>query len=122
LISVKAMCAACERVHGFVRRDEIYAAFEQGTAAVALHNRIITGYSTGIGLRGHAVGEATEDVMALIAAAPTIMGPGFFVPVRNAPLLRWLLANGLRAVWQAALMSSDSYQEPAGAFLPSIAY
>jgi hypothetical protein len=54
LISVKAMRAACERVHGFVRGDEIYAAFEQGTAAVALHNGIITGYSPGIGLRGHA--------------------------------------------------------------------
>jgi hypothetical protein len=37
-------------------------------------------------------------------------------------LLRWLLANGYRAAWQATLISCGVYQEPAGAFLPSIAY
>src|SRR5262249_15338093 len=74
------------------------------------------------GLRGHTVGETSEDVKALIATAPSITGPGFFVPVRDGRLLRWLLANGYRAVWQATLMTSGASQEPAGAFLPSIAY
>ena len=112
----------CERIHGFIRRDEISGAVEQGTATVVVHDGKITGYATGIGLRGHAVGETTEDIKALIAAAPAILGPGFFVPIRNTGLLRWLLANGYRAMWQATLMSSGSYQDPAGAFLPSIAY
>lgn len=112
----------CARVHGFPRSDEIHAAVEQRTARVVLHDGLITGYTTGIGLRGHTVGETSEDVKALIATAPSITGPGFFVPVRDGRLLRWLLANGYRAVWQATLMTSGAYQEPAGAFLPSIAY
>lgn len=112
----------CARIHGFARAHEIRAAVAQKRALVVLHERIITGYSTGLGLLCHAVGETTDDVTALIAAAPSITGPGFFVPVRNGRLMRWLLGNRYRAVWQATLMSSGAYQEPAGAFLPSIAY
>jgi hypothetical protein len=104
------------------RRDEINSAVAQGTATVAMQDDRITGYTTGIGLRGHAVGDTNEELKALIAAAPSIIGPGFFVPVRNTELVRWLFANGYRAVWQAALMSCGDYKEPAGAFLPSIAY
>jgi predicted N-acetyltransferase YhbS len=112
----------CQQVHGFVRSSEIHAAVEQGTATVALTNALITGYSTGIGFRGHSLGETSEDLKALIAASPAVTGPGFFVPVRNAPLLRWLFANGYRGIWPATLMSHGTYREPAGAFLPSIAY
>jgi hypothetical protein len=89
---------------------------------VALQDGIITGYTTGIGLRGHAVGDSTEDVKALIAATPSIAGPGFFVPMRNGDLLRWLFTNGYRALWPAALMSAGVYQDPRAAFLPSIAF
>jgi len=112
----------CARVLGFSRSGEIRAAIEQQTANVVLQDHLIAGYATGIGFRGHAVAETSEDIAALIAAAPAIMGPGFFVPVRNTRLMRWLFGNGYRAVWQATLMSCGSYQEPAGAFLPSIAY
>jgi len=34
--------------------------------------------------------------MALIAAAPAFLGPGFLVPTRNARLLRGCLEQGLR--------------------------
>jgi hypothetical protein len=56
----------------------------------------IAGYTTGIGLRGHAVGKTADHIKALIAASPGIMG--FFVPVREASLFRWLLANGYRGL------------------------
>jgi hypothetical protein len=82
----------------------------------------VAGYTTGIGLRGHAVGKTADHIKALIAASPGIMGPGFFVPVREASLFSWLLANGYRGLWQAMLMSFGAYQRPAGSFLPSIAY
>ena len=112
----------CARVLGFARLDEIRLAVAQKAALVALSEGHITGYATGIGLRGHAVGETTADITALIAAAPVVTGPGFFAPVRNAQLMHWLLERGYRAVWPATLMSSGAYQEPAGAYLPSIAY
>ena len=82
----------------------------------------IVGYSAGLGFLGHSAADTTDDLKALIAGAPTILGPGFFVPMRNAPLLRWLLSAGMRAVWTANLMSIGPYKEPTGAFLPSIAF
>jgi len=44
------------------------------------------------------------------------------VPMRNAPLFAWCLAHGLRVVQPLTLMSLGLYNEPAGAFLPSILY
>jgi hypothetical protein len=50
------------------------------------------------------------------------MGLGILVPARNADLLRWCLAQGLRIVQQSTLMTIGLYNEPAGAYLPSIVY
>jgi hypothetical protein len=47
---------------------------------------------------------------------------GFLLPTRNADLFRWCLENGLRVNQTATLMSIGLYNEPAGAFLPSILY
>jgi len=47
---------------------------------VVEHSGRINGYSTGLGLRGYAIGEMTDDLKALISFAPAIMGLGFFVP------------------------------------------
>jgi hypothetical protein len=61
-------------------------------------------------------------VKALIAAATTFSGPGFLVPTRNAGLLRWCIEHGLRVVQPMTLMSMGRYDQPEGAFLPSILY
>jgi hypothetical protein len=79
-------------------------------------------YTTGIGFFGHAVGKTTEDLQALIAAVPSFSGPGFLVPMRNTELFRWCLEHGLRVVQPMTLMSMGPYQEPRGAFLPSVLY
>jgi hypothetical protein len=68
------------------------------------------------------VGESNEDLKALIGAAPSIAGPGLLLPMRNADLFRWCLNRGLRVVHTMTLMSLDLYNEPAGAFLPSVIY
>jgi hypothetical protein len=44
------------------------------------------------------------------------------VPTRNGELLRWCLDKGLRINQPMTLMSMGLYNEPAGAFLPSIIY
>jgi GNAT superfamily N-acetyltransferase len=112
----------CVSVHGIQREHELRAAVEQHLAAVVERSSRITGYATGIGFRGYAVAQTTDDLKALISRAPAFLGPGFFVPVRNGELLRWLLSAGLRAAWPATLMTAGPYREPAGAFLPSIAF
>lgn len=112
----------CVDAHGFARESELRLAIEQGVATVVEHTGRIAGYATGIGLRGHAVADATDDLKALIGSAPTILGPGFFVPIRNGELFRWLLEASFRVGWPAMLMTIGQYKEPLGAFLPSIAF
>ncbi len=112
----------CAGVHGFARDFELSDAVRQNVALVVERSGRLTGYAAGLGLRGHAAAETTEDLKALISSAPRILGPGFFVPVRNGELFRWLLEAGLRAAWPANLMTLGPYQEPAGAYLSAIAF
>jgi predicted N-acetyltransferase YhbS len=108
------------KVHGHDRGGELLDAIKEGTATVVEHGDRISGYATLIAFFGHAVGEGNEELKALIGAAPEFPGSGFFVPTRNADLFRWCLAQGLRVVNQAILMSFGLYNEPKGAFLPSV--
>ena len=119
---VPACSELCFRVHGHDRAGELADAVRDGTANVVEHLGGITGYSTAIGWFHHAIGETNDDLKALIAAAPSFVGPGFLLPSRNGELFRWCLANNLRVVAQATLMTTGLYNDPAGAYLPSILY
>ena len=112
----------CTRAHGFARTLELSMALAQGNAAVAETAGRITGYAAGIGFRGHAVAENDDQLWALITDPPAFLGPGFFFPARNTPLLRRLLQAGIRIGWPATLMTRGPYQEPAMPYLPSIAF
>jgi predicted N-acetyltransferase YhbS len=112
----------CREVHGHDRGEELRDAIEQGSATVVDHDGRITGYATLIGFFGHAVGETNKDLKALVGAANEFVGPGFLLPTRNGELFRWCLGNGLRITQPMTLMSKGFYNEPAGAFLPSILY
>ena len=112
----------CFHVHGHDRGRELFNATKQGTALVVEHGGSITGYATLIGFFGHAVGQTNEELKALIGAAPVFQGPGFLLPTRNGELFRWCLDHGLRVVYPMTLMSHGLYQEPYGAFLPSVLY
>jgi GNAT superfamily N-acetyltransferase len=114
--------ALCRRVHGFERSGEVDDAIGRDTARVVERLGRITGYATEIGYFAHAVGETNEDLKALIGAAPSFAGPGFLVPTRNHDLFRWCLERGLRLLKQQTLMTIGLYNEPTGAYLPSILY
>ena len=117
------MCShLCRRVHGHDRAGELRDAIGKGSATVVEHDGRITGYASVVGFFGHAVGETNEDVKALIGAAKEFAGPGLLLPTRNGELFRWCLTNGLRVTQPMTLMSHGLYNEPAGAFLPSILY
>jgi predicted N-acetyltransferase YhbS len=100
----------CRHVHGHDREGELRDAIEKGSASVVEHDGRITGYATIIGFFGHAVGESSEDLKALIGAAKEFSGPGFLLPTRNGELFRWCLANGLRVVQPMTLMTTGLYQ------------
>ena len=96
-------------------------AISGGAASVVEHDGRITGYATPVAFFGHAVGETDDDLKALIGAAPVFEGAGFLLPSRS-PLLRWCLEHKLRVVQLMTLMTIGLYNEPQGAFLPSILY
>ena len=118
--------AACDRLcaaaHGFTRTFELRAAIQQRTARVVERGHLVSGYTTGLGFGGHAVGQTTDDLKALIDATTVVLGSGFFVPTRNGELLDWLFHSGFRASWPAMLMTMGPYQDPARTFLPSLAF
>jgi predicted N-acetyltransferase YhbS len=119
---ILACAALCTEIHGFDRSGELKDAIEQKTAVVVEHLDQITGYATLIGFFGHAVARTNQDLMAMIAAAPSFQGPGFLLPTRNYLVFSWCLANGLKLVMQTTLMTIGLYNEPAGAYLPGVLY
>jgi predicted N-acetyltransferase YhbS len=112
----------CLRIHGHERGGELNDAIRQGTAVVAESEGRITAYASALAFFGYSVGETNEDLRALISAAPAFLGSGILVPTRNAPLFRWCLENGLRVVQPMTLMTIGLYNEPAGAYLPSVLF
>jgi predicted N-acetyltransferase YhbS len=112
----------CFRVHGHVRGGELADAIGQGTAKVVTRAGRLSGYATATAFFGHAVGETTDDLKALIGAADGFLGPGILVPTRNGELMRWCLGEGLRIVQSMTLMSMGLYNQPEGAWMPSVLY
>ena len=112
----------CRFVHGHDRHGELLDAIAQGTAKIVEHNGDITGYATDLGFFGHAVAETNRDLMALIGTASAFSGPGFLLPLRNSQLLHWCLSQRLRVVQLMTMMTRGLYNEPAGAYLPSVLY
>jgi GNAT superfamily N-acetyltransferase len=112
----------CLRVHGHDRGGELADAVSEGAARVVERAGRISGYTSGVAFFGHSVAETNDDLMALIGAAQAFPGPGFIAPTRNSELVRWCLAKGLRVVQTMTLMSIGLYNQPQGAWLPSVTY
>jgi predicted N-acetyltransferase YhbS len=114
--------ALARQVHGFDRGGDLAEAVQRGTALVVERGGRITGYASALAFFGHTTAETNPDLQAIVASAESFGGPGILVPTRNATLFRWCLANGLRVVEPMTLMSTGLYNEPSGAWLPSILF
>jgi predicted N-acetyltransferase YhbS len=112
----------CRQVHGHDRHAEVHGAVDRGTASVVERDGAISGYTTGLGYIGHAVGRTDDDIIALLQSVETFTGLGVLVPSRNTVLMAWCLNAGLRLVQQSTLMSIGLYNEPQRSWLPSIGY
>src|SRR5262249_9083664 len=117
---IAACNVLCRRVHGFERGVELREAIRARTATVLEHLGRITGYATDIGFFAHAVAETNHGLKSLIGAASAFQGPGFLLPTRNHEVFAWCLESELKLVMQMTLMSIGLYNEPAGAWLPSV--
>ena len=119
----EAACnSLCRAVHGHDRSPEVSDAIASGRALVVEHDGRLTGYSTGVSFWAHSVGETVDDVTALVGSAAEFGGPGILVPMRHGVLFRWCLDHGLRVVQVMTLMTTGLYNEPLGAYLPSVMF
>jgi GNAT superfamily N-acetyltransferase len=112
----------CLRVHGHARSGEVREAIEAGTARVVERLGRITGYTTRVDYFAHSVAETNDDLRALICEAQDFGTPGFLVPLSNNDLFRWCLDQGLRVFFVLNMMTIGLYQEPEGAYMPSVGY
>ena len=112
----------CRKVHGFERAGELRDAIAGGTARLVEREGHVTGYATGLGYIHHAVALANSDLKALIGAAGGFGTPGMLVPIRNGDLFRWCLDHGLKISHPMTLMTKGLWEQPDGAFLPSVSY
>jgi len=112
----------CRQVHGFDRSAELREAIDQKTASVVEHLGRVTAYTTGIAFFAHSVAETNQGLAALIGAASEFGGPGFLLPTRNHEVFAWCLEAGLELVYQMTLMTIGFYNEPNGAYLPSVLF
>lgn len=121
-VDLQACDRVCTLVHGHHRSGEVLDAIRQGTARVVEHEGRITGYATDLAFFAHALGETNHDLMALIGTGSAFGGSGILVPLRNGALFQWCLNHGLKVVQVMTLMTLGLYNEPAGAYLPSVLY
>lgn len=122
-----AACAdLCRRVVGFGRANELRATAPMLAPFVALRAGRVAAYASGPNTwpLNHGAAETDEDMQALLAGAARLSAAplSFILPVRQANLFRWCLANGLRVVKPMNLMSMGEYRDPRGAYLPSVGY
>jgi predicted N-acetyltransferase YhbS len=110
------------QVHGFDRGAELAQGIRDKTAVVVERAGRITGYASALAFYSHGTAETNLDLQALLASAESFGGSGILLPSRNTALLRWCLANGLRVVQPMTLMSMGLYNQPAGAWFPSVLF
>jgi predicted N-acetyltransferase YhbS len=118
----EACNALSRRVHGMERRQEVEESIDQNSLMVVEHLGSISGYTNGVGFFTHTVADSNRSLMALIGAAPSFPGPGFFLPTTNFEVFSWCLQRGLRLVAQATYMTIGLFNEPDGAWLPGVLY
>lgn len=85
LSDLSACNAVCQHVHGHDRSGELRDAITQGSATVVEHAGQLRGYATVIGASGHAVGDSTTAVQALISAAPAFERGSFLETTEGCP-------------------------------------
>ena len=116
----------CVNVHGFSRVEELRGTAQMMPAFVAVRENKIVGYASApnVWQMNHAVAETDEDMFALLTGAGNLTDQplSFLLASRNGDLFRRCLRQEMKVVKPMSLMAMGEYQEPRGAFLPSVLY
>jgi GNAT superfamily N-acetyltransferase len=116
----------CLRVHKFERTNELADALKVFNPYVAIRSGRIVGYASAPThpLAGHGIAESDEDMASLLGGVAALVKEPLWVllPVRQARLHRWCLAQKMHAVKPLTVMSMGEYHEPSGPWFPSILY
>lgn len=123
---VDACNALCASVQGYSRPSDVANALRYWSPIVCERGGRITGYLTAptFWIANHGVARTEGDMRTLLAGAAQLNGGplSFLLPIRQANLFRWCLAEGFRAAKPMTLMSMGQYDQPQGAYLPSVFY
>jgi predicted N-acetyltransferase YhbS len=118
--------ALCKKVHGFERTGALRDALEGPFAPfVALRDGKVTAYATSLNFwpMAYGVAETDDDMKALIlGGAAQVEDPIAFLAPLRFELFRWARGEGLRLVKPMNVMARGEYQEPRGAWFPSVIY
>ena len=118
--------ALCKKVHGFERSGELRDAIRGPFAPfVALRDGKVVAYATTLTFwpMAHGVAERNEDMEALLlGAAAQFEEPISLLAPLRWDLFRWSRGEGLRCIKPMNLMARGDYQEPNGAWFPSVIY
>ena len=116
----------CVKILGFSRGAELRTTAQMMPSFVVTRNGKIVGYAAApnVWQMNHAVAETNEDMQNLLAGAGTQTKQplSFLLPARGGDLFRWCLGKKMKVVKPMNLMAMGAYQEPRGAFLPSVLY
>ena len=115
----------CEQVHGFARTGALRDAVEHFQPFAAVRDDRIVAYASALNFwpMAYGVAEAEGDMEALLIGGAAELGEEIrlLVPLQSE-LFSWALASGLRLIKPMNLMSVGEYQEPRGAWFPSVLY
>jgi predicted N-acetyltransferase YhbS len=115
-----------KRVHGHERGSELRDALRFLKPLVVERDGRVRGYLTmpSFWPANHAVAENDEDMQALILGAAALGREplSMVLPTRQSELFRWCLSEGFQVLKPLTLMTMGAYQEPKGAYFPSVIY
>lgn len=120
---LKACSELCSRVHGWSREEELKSLPHLGVQPfVAERDGRITAYCSAPTFwpLNHGVAETDLDLRDLLSGVGQTLS--FLIPIRQAALFTWCLKSGLRVQKPMNLMTRGEYQEPQGAWLPSVGH
>jgi GNAT superfamily N-acetyltransferase len=119
-------CAAlCKKVHGFERTGALRDSIQAFAPFAALRDGRIVAYASVLTFwpMAYGVAESVEDMRALLLGAAAAVDEPIALLVPLEPgLFRWCLEQGMRAVKPMNLMALGEYQDPGGAWFPSVIY
>lgn len=117
-----AMDELCRSIYHISREGECAALMQAGFPAFVIDRGRITGYLIATAM-GHGVAESDDDMLALLGSlGATIPQSLSNVPIREGELYRRALAAGHRNRKVMNLMALGPYEDPKGAWVPSVMF